>query len=36
MLVRNWPRMQECDARKRRPYIFKIPRKGSSFDEVPL
>ena len=34
-LVRNWPRMKELAGKTKRPFIFRVPQKGT-IRKVPL
>jgi hypothetical protein len=35
-LVRNWPRIKDLAERTRKPFIFRIPAKGTKFDPLQL
>ena len=35
-LVRNWPSIKELSEKTKRPFIFRIPPKGTKFDLLPL
>ncbi len=35
-LVRNWPRIKELAARKRRPFAYRIPPNGTNIKRIPL
>ena len=36
IIVRNWPKIKESAQKKRPPYAFSIPPKGTKFLEIPL
>jgi hypothetical protein len=35
-LVRNWPRIKELAGKTKKPFIFRIPPKGTKFDPLPI
>ena len=35
-LVRNWPRIKELSRKTRRPFIFRVPPKGTKFVPIPI
>ena len=35
-LVRNWPRIKNYAAKENRPFVFRIPPRGTKFSKIPI